>query len=177
MEGIAIKKYQENYKNEIIDLILDIQCKEFNIPITREEQPDLGDIPSFYQTGSGNFWVAVCDDKVVGTVALLDIGNNQVALRKLFVTPAYRGSLYNTAKLLVSSLLEWAGEHKVEEIFLGTTAKFLAAHRFYEKNGFTEITRQNLPEAFPIMKVDTKFYYYRVHAEHDRGADIQTDSI
>lgn len=177
MEGIAIKKYQEDYKNEIIDLILDIQCNEFKIPITREEQPDLSNIPNFYQTGTGNFWMAICDNKLVGTVALLDIGNNQVALRKLFVKPEYRGSRHNTAKLLVSSLLEWAGEHKVEEIFLGTTAKFLAAHRFYEKNGFAEITKQNLPKAFPIMKVDTKFYYYRVNAEHDMGADIQTDSI
>jgi hypothetical protein len=46
----------------------------------------------------------------------------------------------------------------VRDIFLGTTGKFLAAHRFYEKNAFTEIDAAELPPAFPRMAVDTKFY-------------------
>lgn len=162
MDVIVIEKYREAYKNEIIDLILDVQRNEFQIPITREDQPDLNDIPNFYQTGTGNFWVAISNGKVVGTISLLDIENNQAALRKLFVNPAYRGSHYNTAKLLLLTLIEWAAEHKIEEIFLGTTAKFLAAHRFYEKNGFCQIQKEKLPAAFSIMKVDTKFYYYRI---------------
>lgn len=165
MGDILIKPYQAEYKNEIIDLILDIQCKEFSIPITREDQPDLNDIPNFYQTGAGNFWIALCGGKVVGTAALLDIGNNQAVLRKFFVKSAYRGSRYNTAKQLLTALLTGAAEHKVTEVFLGTTAKFLAAHRFYEKNGFVEITAEKLPAAFPIMKVDTKFYCYQVRPE------------
>lgn len=164
MEGIRIKTYQSEYKDEIITLILGIQCGEFGIPITREDQPDLGDIPKFYQTGAGNFWVAVYGDKVVGTAALLDIGNHQAAMRKFFVNPTYRGSQYNTAKELITALTTWAAEHNIAEVFLGTTAKFLAAHRFYEKNGFAEITKQDLPAAFPVMKVDTKFYHYQLLA-------------
>jgi GNAT superfamily N-acetyltransferase len=162
MENISVTTYQSEYKDEIIDLILDIQCGEFGIPITREDQPDLSDIPNFYQTGAGNFWVAVCGGKVVGTAALLDIGNQQAAMRKFFVNPAYRGKRYNTARQLITALTAWATEHNITEIFLGTTAKFLAAHRFYEKNGFAEITKQDLPAAFPVMKVDTKFYYYQL---------------
>jgi hypothetical protein len=30
-------------------------------------------------------------------------------------------------------------------------------NRVYEKSGFTEIARTELPEAFPIMAVDAKF--------------------
>lgn len=162
MESISITTYQSQFKGEIIDLILGIQCGEFGISITREDQPDLNDIPNFYQTGSGNFWVAVCDGKVVGTAALRDIGNQQAAMRKFFVSPAYRGSRYNTAKQLITALINWAAAHNIAGIFLGTTAQFLAAHRFYEKNGFAEITKQDLPAAFPVMKVDTKFYYYQL---------------
>ncbi|MBP2637239.1 MAG: acetyltransferase family protein [Firmicutes bacterium] len=162
MEGISITTYQSEYKDEIIDLILGIQCKEFGIPITREDQPDLGDIPKVYQTGAGNFWVAACGGNVVGTVALFDIGNHQAAMRKFFINPSYRGSRYNTAKELITALTTWAAGHDIAEIFLGTTAQFLAAHRFYEKNGFTEITKPDLPAAFPVMKVDTKFYYYQL---------------
>ncbi|MGO7422080.1 GNAT family N-acetyltransferase, partial [Rhizobium ruizarguesonis] len=46
--------------------------------------------------------------------------------------------------------------------FLGTTDKFVAAHRFYEKNGFTEIAKSALPRTFPLMAVDSKFYRYKV---------------
>ena len=68
MDVIVIEKYREAYKNEVINLILDVQQNEFQIPITREDQPDLKDIPNFYQTGAGNFWVAICNGKVVGTI-------------------------------------------------------------------------------------------------------------
>lgn len=63
-----------------------------------------------------------------------------------------------TALRLLDTLLDWARDRGVREIFLGTTPKFLAAHRFYEKNGFSEIARSEVPPAFPIMTVDKKFY-------------------
>ena len=158
MEEIVIKSYSEGYKDDVIDLILDIQQNEFNIPINREDQPDLSDIPNFYQSGNGNFWVALCNGQVIGTIALIDIGNHQGALRKMFVKATYRGNRYNAANLLLLQLIAWARERDVHDIYLGTTEKFLAAHRFYEKNRFAQIDRETLPGAFPIMKVDTRFY-------------------
>jgi GNAT superfamily N-acetyltransferase len=56
--------------------------------------------------------------------------------------------------------MAWAGMHGYTDIFLGTTAKFLAAHRFYEKSGFRDVAMDQLPASFPVMKVDTKFYRY-----------------
>lgn len=158
MTEIILKEYSKEYKDEIIHLILDIQQNEFNIPITKEDQPDLSDIPNFYQSGKGNFWVALYNKQVVGTISLIDIGNNQGALRKMFVKDAYRGSQYNISKLLLQKLMGWAKKCSIHEIYLGTTEKFLAAHRFYEKNDFIQIAKEDLPKAFPIMKVDTRFY-------------------
>lgn len=158
MASINIQEFSKVYQAEIIDLILDIQQNEFNIPISKEDQPDLGDIPNFYRSGCGNFWIAVYDQQVIGTIALIDIGNNQGALRKMFVKAGYRGKIYKTAELLLSTLISWAREHNIHEIYLGTTEKFLAAHRFYEKNKFTQIAKELLPNTFPVMKVDTRFY-------------------
>jgi N-acetylglutamate synthase-like GNAT family acetyltransferase len=158
MEDLIIENYIEEYKDDIIDLILDIQQNEFKIPIKQEDQPDLNDIANFYQTGNGNFWVALCGRQVVGTISLLDIGNHQCALRKMFVKAAFRGSKYNAANLLLQQLIAWARKNDVHDIYLGTTEKFLAAHRFYEKNSFTEIQKETLPNNFAIMKVDSKFY-------------------
>jgi hypothetical protein len=39
------------HQNQVIELIHTIQQKEFNIPITAQDQSDLGDIPNFYQQG------------------------------------------------------------------------------------------------------------------------------
>ena len=155
---INILPFAPHYLDGVINVILPIQQAEFKIPVSLESQPDLKNIPSFYQHGIGNFWIARADEEVVGTVALLDIGNHQAALRKMFVKADYRGSEHGVAKRLLETLLLWSQEQSVQEVFLGTTAKFLAAHRFYEKNGFQEIASSELPQNFPIMEVDTKFY-------------------
>ena len=63
---------------------------------------------------------------------------------------------------LLDALLAHARVQGVSEIFLGTTEKFLAAHRFYEKKGFTELQKAALPKAFPMMAVDSKFYVLRM---------------
>jgi hypothetical protein len=39
-----------------------------------DDQPDLLQISSFYQQNGGNFWVALADGEVVGTIALIDCG-------------------------------------------------------------------------------------------------------
>ena len=160
---MRIRPFQENDEQGIIDLIVTIQQKEFDLPITAEDQPDLKDVKGFYQKGAGNFWVAEDQGKILGTIALLDIGNGLAALRKMFVNAAVRGEDPGIAKMLLDGLIQWAENHKLRQIFLGTTPKFLAAHRFYEKNGFLEIPKADLPQSFPVMKVDTKFYWLGVH--------------
>jgi N-acetylglutamate synthase-like GNAT family acetyltransferase len=156
---IEIMQFQPRFQHAVASVIVSIQREEFGIDITLEDQPDLQDIQNFYLHGSGNFWLAVFEDKVIGTIALLDIGGKQGALRKMFVKAPFRGAHYGVAKRLLTALLEQCKEKDVNEIFLGTTEKFIAAHRFYEKNGFHRIEKPDLPYKFPIMAVDTKFYW------------------
>ena len=158
MSEITIETYTDNHKKEVADLILQIQKYEFNIPITLEQQPDLNQIPSYYQTNNGNFWIAKNENQIIGTISLLDIGNHQGALRKMFVQQNFRGKEYEIGQKLLDTLIKWARIKGFTEIFLGTTEKFTRAQRFYIKNGFEEVEKQELPESFPVMKVDNKFY-------------------
>lgn len=162
MHEIVIAGFSEADRQGVLDVILPIQQAEFGIPITAAEQPDLTDIPGFYQSGTGGFWVARSARDVVGTVGLKDIGQRQAALRKMFVAAPFRGREFGVAGRLLDVLLAHARAQGLAEIFLGTTDKFLAAHRFYEKKGFRELQKAALPGAFPIMAVDTKFYVLRV---------------
>jgi GNAT superfamily N-acetyltransferase len=167
---IRILPFNPEHAAGVVSVILPIQQIEFEIPITLDAQPDLKDISAFYQHGQGNFWVAVDGDTIVGTVALLDIGNNQAALRKMFVASSHRGPQHGVASALLHTLLAWCRTRGIRTVFLGTTAKFLAAHRFYEKNGFREISREALPPAFPVMVVDTKFYELQLHHDEELAA-------
>jgi GNAT superfamily N-acetyltransferase len=157
---VEISRYEKRDQKGVIDLILPIQREEFGLPITAGDQPDLKNIPGFYQTGSGDFWVARSGGKVVGSIGLKDIGHSQAALRKMFVAQEFRGRALGVSVRLLEVLLAQAREKGVTEIFLGTTETFLAAHRFYEKHGFVEIEKARLPEDFPLMELDTRFYAF-----------------
>ena len=158
MFNIKIESYNNFYKDQIIQLILKIQTEEFGIAIAIEDQPDLEQIPKFYQKGKGNFWVALDNKHVIGTIALIDLGNGQAALRKMFVDKSYRGKEIGVAQALLNEVITWCKNKQICEIYLGTTSAFLAAHRFYEKNGFQEILKDVLPPTFSLMQVDSKFY-------------------
>ena len=153
-----VRVYESTDAEAVASVILPIQREEFGIAVTREGQPDLADIPNFYQSGAGNFWVAESDGTIVGTVGLRDIGSKRAALRKMFVSAPYRGRAHGVAQALLDTLVQWSQAQGLASIYLGTTSNFLAAHRFYEKNGFAEVRESELPPEFPRMSVDSKFY-------------------
>lgn len=158
MNEFTVRQYDAQYNKGCIDLILGIQVEEFGIPITLADQPDLETIEDFYQRDNGNFWIALKGEEVIGTIALVDISNRQVALRKMFVAKPFRGKDFGVAHALLDAAITWCRQKQVRNIFLGTTASYLAAHRFYENNKFIQIEKAQLPKEFPVMSVDSKFY-------------------
>jgi GNAT superfamily N-acetyltransferase len=160
--GLIVEPYSGPWREAVAGLIVPIQRGEFGVDITAEDQPDLADIPGFYQRGAGNFWIARRpgqEGELLGTIALLDIGSGMAALRKMFVRREERGA--GVAPALLGAALAWAGERGLREIWLGTTDKYHAAHRFYEKHGFGRVSREELPPPFPVMAVDSIFYLLR----------------
>ena len=156
---VEIVSHSASLASRVVELILAIQRDEFGFNIGAEDQPDLLDVANFYQTGAGNFWVALLDGDVVGTIALRDIDKNQGALRKMFVRATHRGKEHGIAARLLERLVLSATGAQVRDLYLGTTEKFVAAHRFYERNGFIQVAAEALPEAFPRMSLDTRFYH------------------
>jgi N-acetylglutamate synthase-like GNAT family acetyltransferase len=167
---IAIHRFLPGQAAAVRDLVLAIQQQEFGLPVTAAAQPDLLDIPAHYQRGHGDFWVALQAAQVVGCVGLLDIGGRRGALRKMFVAAPFRGGRFGVAQGLLQTLLRSCRDRGVDEVWLGTTEKFQAAHRFYEKHGFTRVDRDGLPRAFPVMEVDTRFYRWPAGARPSSSA-------
>lgn len=154
----TILPFDSKYQSEVIDLIERIQVGEFSIPIEEAQRKELQSISQSFQKNKGNYWVAIFNGKVIGTIAVMDIGHNAFELRDVFLDQEYRGPKTGFAKKLLDTVLSWSNEHKVKTIFLGTTLNFKAAHRFYKKHGFREIVRRDMPTYCQPMDCDEKFY-------------------
>ena len=157
--AITIIPYQDRFHQQVVDLITGIQQNEFSIAVALADQPDLSTIESFYQSNRGNFWCAVTEfDEVVGTIALIDVGEDFGTIRKMFVKAAYRGRKPSIALELISVLENHALRHHIHTLYLGTVPKLEAAQKFYRKQGYSLIDREALPDLFPRMQLDTLFF-------------------
>ncbi|MFD1605584.1 GNAT family N-acetyltransferase [Flavobacterium artemisiae] len=154
---MRIQPIQNEFEKEIIDLILNIQQKEFNVPVTLEDQPDLMEIENFYYQPGGIFLGAFIDEKLVGTIALVRFSEKAGAIRKMFVKKEFRGKEFGIAQQLLEQLITFSKENDIKDLYLGTVTILQAALRFYEKNGFETIAKESLPPDFPLMKPDNVF--------------------
>lgn len=158
MPEVLYRSYAAIDEDAVIAHILSIQRDEFGVPVTAEEQPDLRAVAEVYQSGSGGFWVAEIEGRIVGTIALIAFGDRQGALRKMFVAAEARGPGLGVGARLLAMLIDHARAAGMTAITLGTVEKLQAARRFYEKNGFASAAPADLPAGFPRMPVDTHFY-------------------
>ena len=137
-------EYSNEYKDQVLRLINDIAENKFGHH-SKIGRPDLEKIEEAYQTDKGNFWVALEENNVVGTVALKDMGDNRGGLRRLYVKKDLRKS--GIGKKLFSNLLAFARNNAYEKLFLSTGKNNEVASRFYIENGFERV--ESLPEDFP----------------------------
>ena len=157
---MQIITYQEKYKQQIIDLILDIQNNEAKINLSLEEQPDLLDIPTCYEKDGGEFWLAVEGDKLIGTLALMNKGNGNAVLKKGFVRSDCRkqgilGKLYAT-------LQEFAMEQGLKTFVFDTLSVATNCHSFFEKRGYRRITKDELPFSYEYPDRDSYLYMMQI---------------
>ncbi|MBF7093326.1 GNAT family N-acetyltransferase [Flavobacterium sp. ALJ2] len=161
--NIVIVPIENNHSEAVVDLILNIQQKEFNVPITLEDQPDLLQINDFYHKKGGCFWGAFIDGKLVGTIALVKYGDKEGAIRKMFVKKEYRGKELFIAQQLLDTLITFSKKNGLLDLYLGTILILEAALRFYERNNFVRIEKGTLPDAFPIMGADNVFCHLKLN--------------
>ncbi len=151
-----IETYKEKYTDEIISLILDIQNNEAKINLSLEEQPDLLDISNSYQKNGGEFWVALSDGDVIGTIGLMLKEKDCAVMKKFFVKKEYRSKKIGFA--LYSELLKFAQNSGIRHIILDTPSVAIASHRFYENAGFRKIAKTELPISYTYPDRDSILY-------------------
>lgn len=157
---MEIVRYQEEYRQQIIDLILHIQNDEAKIHLPIEEQPDLLDIPSCYEKNGGRFHVAVDGKDVIGTFAFMNFGNGNAVLKKFFVRADWRGKKVGLA--LYQTVIRYLKEHGCRQALLDTPSVATASHRFYERAGFQRIDKKDIPFAYSYPDRDSYLYLLKL---------------
>lgn len=157
---MEIITYREKYKQQVIELILHIQNDEAKISLSLEEQPDLLDIPGYYEKDGGEFWLAVEGDMVVGTLALMNKGNGNGVLKKGFVNREYRKHGILTA--LYQTLLEYAKKNNMKQLMFDTPSVATNCHRFFEREGYVRINKSEQPFEYEYPDRDSYLYLLKL---------------
>lgn len=151
-QAIKIIPFQAAHQKDI-DTMMNNIVLEFEEPILTTQAKKIIDV---FGLPNHRFWVAVNDDKIIGTIGLVQLGYQNIVLKSMFVDQTQRG--LGVSNLLLKTLEEWAVHHYYKQIYLGTMTQFAAGQRFYSKNGFEKCTQADLPPDFIINPLDTIFY-------------------
>ncbi|MFK7770701.1 MAG: GNAT family N-acetyltransferase [Saprospiraceae bacterium] len=147
---IKIISFRKKYQESVNSLVAEI-AKEFQNPISKP-------FSNIRKKIVDKYWIAIKEDMVIGTIAILKIENRNSILKKMFVHKKYRGKEKGISNLLLETAFQWCQEEGISKVYLGTMVQFKGAHRFYEKNGFQEIRQSELPVGFVHNPIDDIFY-------------------
>lgn len=100
---------------------------------SNEEQ--LADPQSHFLGRGGQIFVALHEDKLIGTCAVVPHGVEGWELAKLAVSSEFRGR--GIARQLVERCITHAREQEAQRVFLVSNSQLQAALRLYESCGFT----------------------------------------
>lgn len=79
-------------------------------------------------------WIVEMDREIVGSIAVIDAGNNEAQLRWLLLTKETRGK--GLGKELLKKALDFCREKKYSNVFLWTIDALEVAQSIYLRNGF-----------------------------------------
>ena len=133
-DGTLIKfiEFDERFKEKVIEFWIKICVEEYEF---KEWEYYIRNMDNHtYKQNGGNFWIAIEDEEVVGTISLQNLGQGRGLLKSMYVHKEFRSK--KIAYSLMNILLDFASENKYNKIELDTYKKFETAIKFYEKMGF-----------------------------------------
>lgn len=119
--------------------------------LTESHDLEILDNPREIVIGKGGcIFLAMDDDRVIGTAGLWKENDHEYELVKMAVDEAYRGQ--GISKLLLEKCIEEAKRLKASKLFLFSSSKLQTAIKLYEKYGFkkTDLTGS------PFLTADVK---------------------
>lgn len=130
-----IREYEKKDKEKIIKLWLDVAVEEYGYKEWEDEIKMLG------VTEYDQILVAVCEGKIVGTMAYKKVDERIAELKRVYIYKEFRGK--GIAKELYDKIIEIIREKKFEKVIVETWENFKSGINFYNKNNFKLILKDN----------------------------------
>ena len=129
---VRIIPYDQSYVDRYRRLVEET-LREFGFEPDPVMDPDLDDPTTLF----AKTWIAVAQGDVVGSVALRDLGEGALELKRMYLRPGCRGG--GLGKKLLATALDWARSHDARLVKLDTSERMEAARRLYEAHGFRRV--------------------------------------
>lgn len=130
---MEIIEFDNKYRKQTIDLLIDVAVVEYGFSEWKDELLTFKN--EFFKNNGGNCWIALENDKVVGTISLRKINDNRAEVKNLYILKEKRGTS-TVGQDLLNTLFDFAKQNGYSKLQLDTYKKFGRALKFYEKNGF-----------------------------------------
>jgi len=115
----------DGFRSLVVDTL-----REFGFEPDPVLDADLDDPAATYAA----LWLVLSGFEVVGSVALRDVGDGTLELKRMYLRPSQRGR--GLGKHLLALALDWARAYGARAIRLDTSERMVAAQHLYEAYGF-----------------------------------------
>ena len=134
ISNIYIQKYETKFDNDFF--VLNKAWIEESWILEESDKKDLLNPNKIIHNG-GQVFFALENQKVIGTVAMINSSDDRFELAKMTVQEDFRGK--GIANMLMDECLEFAKENNAKEIFLISNDSLTIARDLYDKYGFKEV--------------------------------------
>mgnify|MGYP003402254793 FL=1 len=148
--GIKIVEYSDHYQQGFKSLNLEWLDK-YNLTESHDLEV-LNDPQGTILDKGGFIWLALDENKLIGSAALAKEHEGEFELAKMAVTSTYRGR--GISKLLIETCLQKAKEIGAKKLSLFSNHQLLTALKLYEKYGFYYVEVEHSPFVTADIKME-----------------------
>jgi len=134
------KEIKELFK-EYTDMLIDGDPVFARYLDMQNYNDELEDLKEKYGEPHGRLYLALCDGKAAGCIALKRNDDKSCELKRLYVRSAFRGK--KLGKILAQKIVEEAKKAGYQRIYLDTLPCLVSAIKLYRELGFVEIPKYN----------------------------------
>ena len=148
--AVKIVEYSNQYQDDFRSLNLEWLDK-YNLT----EEADLmvlNDPQGTILDKGGFIWLAMAENKIIGSSALIKEHEGEYELAKMAVTAEYRGK--GISKMLIETCLAKAKEIGAKKLLLFSNHQLQTALKLYEKYGFYHVAVEDSPFETADVKME-----------------------
>ena len=135
-QSIEIRKFIKDDAEVVKRIINEVMHSRYADILGHFPLNDLENISDYYGKAGEAFFVAVIEEKIIGSIGVKREDDRTALIRRIFVSPEVRGR--QLGRNLLKKALDFCREVGYQEVVFKTTSKMDDAVKLFEKNGFHE---------------------------------------